>query len=272
MKKFIKIEDNKRVIGKKWEKVLFIPYWLFSFLTLKFCQQNDSIVYYDILLKALGGNPASPVCDGKPANSTVKDLLSNLEACPKAIDEACVSTVNVPEECAEKTRDFDTDYKACAKKASDEDFCNCIAILDFEPIADCKREINPAFRNSNNERKACINNVFSNCKKNISEVAIVASECSSKSTTDTTSGTTATTATSAPPPATSCDEENNVYICQGNDVKDAFKVADFEECSRECFLNPQCVGWTYESEEQYPNDPFVGFCWLKNSDKCKVRY
>ena len=62
-----------------------------------------------------------------------------------------------------------------------------------------------------------------------------------------------------------CTVENNTFLCIGGDVKAAFQVASYKDCSRECYYNGQCKGWTF-------NVPFK-YCWLKTftSDQCHVR-
>ena len=182
-RKVVKIEFNKNLVKKKEAKM------------------DDTIPYYNILLKSLGGDPTNPKCNGQPANETVKQLLSDLQICPLLVEEACgvSSNITVPTDCNQTNSDFDADYKECKEKETAQEFCDCVDILDFTPVAGCKKTINDAFKLSNDLRKPCVANV-SLCKKHSLAVAAIVEECcSGGSTISPTQTTTPTTPSTCSP-------------------------------------------------------------------------
>ena len=110
-----------------------------------------------------------------------------LQNCSSNIEKLCTPSVSVNQTCNSTTTSFNNDFKTCIKEKTNNEYCACIDVLDFNPVKDCKKTINDNFRDSNKEKKACIKEGFAPCKKAIPVVLEAALICKSSASTTSTS-------------------------------------------------------------------------------------
>ena len=125
-----------------------------------------------------------------------------LQNCSSNIEKLCTPSVSVNQTCNSTTTSFNNDFKTCIKEKTNNEYCACIDVLDFNPVKDCKKTINSNFRDSNREKNACIKEGFAPCKKVIPVVLEAALTCKFSGST---TSTTATKTSQTTPSSGNCD-------------------------------------------------------------------